>query len=69
MVNLTITHLLYKEIIWNKEKVVIERNGTKSEMKRLEFQYEAIDKDYIIHWIEPMYDKETDTPFLLIHCE
>lgn len=66
---LTITQLLYGEFIWNKEKVVIVRNDNYSDMKRLEFQYEAIDNDYIVYFIEAHYDKETDTPYLMLWCE
>ncbi len=66
---LTVSDLLYKEIIWNKEQVKIEKDEIISEMKRLEFHYEAIDNDYIISWIEPMYCEETKTPYLIIHCE
>lgn len=68
-VELTISKLLYGEIIWNKEMVVINHNGKKSEMKRLEFQYDAIDNDYKVLSIEPQYCKETDTAFLIIDCE
>lgn len=66
---LTITKLLYGGLVWNKEKVVISHNEKESEMKRLEFQYEAIDKDYKVTFIEPKYCKETDTAYLVLTCE
>jgi len=67
---LTISYLLYKEeIIWNKEMIKIEKDENISEMKRLEFHYEAIENDYIVTWIEPMYCEESKVPYLTLHCE
>lgn len=68
-VNLTIKDLLYGEIVWNKEEVVIDYDGKESDRKRLEFHYEAIDKNYKVNSIEPKYDRHDDEPFLLISCE
>jgi hypothetical protein len=65
----TINNLLNGELVWKKEKVKIRYNDQESEMKRLEFQYEAIDNNYEVYLIEPMYDKETATPYLLLWCE
>jgi hypothetical protein len=66
---LTVAQLLYQEIVWNKQKVVIDYNGKLSKCDRLEFQYEAIDNDYKVYCIEPVYNKETNTVYLLIGCE
>jgi len=68
MLILTITDLLYKDLLWNKEKVMIRINEKDSKIVRLEFQYDAIDDDYKIDWMEPMYCEETKTPYLKIHC-
>jgi hypothetical protein len=46
-----------------------EGNGEYTEIKRLEFHYEAIDNCYKVSWLEPMYDEENKQPYLLIHCE
>lgn len=66
---LTLTKLLYGEFIWNKEQVVIELDEQCSEMKRLEFHYDALDKDYRVTSIEPKYCEETHTPYLHLTCE
>jgi hypothetical protein len=71
---ITVEELLRDEWVWNKELVMIrtedeEGNGEYSEIKRLEFQYEALDNCYKVEWIEPMYDHENKKPYLLIHCE
>lgn len=66
---LTIPDLLHNEIIWNKEQVVIIYNDEKSEMKRLEFHYDAIDNSYRVVEIEPNYDKVTQTAYLVITCD
>lgn len=70
---LTVADLLYKGLIWNKEKVQIKlelEDGTfsESEIKRLEFQYDAIDNDYIVSFIEPEYDEVDNIAYLIINC-
>jgi hypothetical protein len=65
---LTVSKLLRDEIVWNKELVVIEVDNVRSEMKRLEFHYDAIDNDYEVSWIEALYDEKSKTIYLLIHC-
>lgn len=65
---ITVSALLYQEFIWNKERVQIHKGDFWSEITRLEFQYEAIDNDYEVCWIEPGND-ETDGAYLILHCE
>jgi hypothetical protein len=64
---ITFDDLLRDELVWNKEPVMVvleddEGNNHYSEIKRLEFHYEAIDYCYKILWIEPMYDEVNKKP-------
>jgi hypothetical protein len=69
---ITVTQLLREELIWNKELVQIwfeddDGNIDRSEIKRLEFQYDAIDNEWLVSWIEP-YVNFGRYPYLIIHC-
>lgn len=66
---ITISDLLYHEIVWNKELVVVEIDEIKSTIKRLEFHYDAIENNYKVNYLEPMYDKNSKKPYLILHCE
>lgn len=69
---ITVSQLLHEEYIWNKELVQINfenKDGSIqcSEIKRLEFQYQAIDNDYVVWFIEP-YINDDGNPYLILHC-
>lgn len=67
---MTVKDLLTKDLVWNKEPVVIDFNGDKSPLDRLEFQTEFIEEDdYVVVFIEPLYHQNTDTPYLRIMVE
>lgn len=66
---LTVNHLLYGDIIWNKEMCIIEKSGVQSEITRLEFQCEAIDGDYLVEEIKACYSSENEEAYLLIKCK